>query len=186
MKKKNIEVDKRSLIPRDSWGRFTKNPDIELKSFDKKKYRRDYYLKNKEKLDEENKIRLAKEDPLKKRERALKLRYGITLDQYNQLLEEQNHSCAVCQKHKSQFKYNLHVDHNHETGEIRGLLCYHCNHRFISRHKLPDLFIRAAEYLIKKTGWFVPKKDKKKRSRKSLKNNLDKKTNETRSDIFDE
>ncbi len=54
--------------------------------------------------------------------------YGITLDDYNILFIEQNGCCKICTKHQNEFKMKLSVDHNHSTGEIRGLLCQKCNH----------------------------------------------------------
>ena len=90
------------------------------------------------------------------RKYALKARFGITLEQYTEMLEEQNHCCAVCLRHKSEFKTNLAVDHNHETREIRGLLCTHCNHVIIGRNKNDELLRRAGDYLDKGTGLFVP------------------------------
>lgn len=51
----------------------------------------------------------------------------MTYDRYNELLERQNHCCAVCSTHKSKFKKALCVDHNHATGKARGLLCDNCN-----------------------------------------------------------
>lgn len=89
--------------------------------------------------------------------------YGISLEQYQDLLKQQDNSCGVCGKHKSEEKKNFHVDHNHETGEIRGLLCNYCNRRVIGRHKDPEIFRKAASYLDKGTGWFVPKKKRTKK-----------------------
>ncbi len=60
-----------------------------------------------------------------KRERELKQQYGITIEQYNELLAEQGGVCAVCRGTNSDRR--LAVDHDHRTGQIRGLLCYHCN-----------------------------------------------------------
>lgn len=65
-------------------------------------------------------------------ERQLKALYNITLEQYDNMFEKQNGLCAICgESEKTKTKYGvvkrLAVDHNHETGEIRGLLCYHCN-----------------------------------------------------------
>jgi len=82
--------------------------------------------------------------------------YGITEDQYDELLEKQNQSCFICERHKSLFKKNLCVDHNHKTGEVRGLLCDYCNRRVIGRHSDPLILRRASEYLSQGTGWFVP------------------------------
>lgn len=53
--------------------------------------------------------------------------YGITLDEYNNLLEIQDGCCDICKKHFTQFKKPLFVDHDHETGKVRGLLCNTCN-----------------------------------------------------------
>jgi len=54
-------------------------------------------------------------------------RYGLTLEDYNTKLVEQNGCCAMCGKHWTEFKKRLHVDHNHATGQVRGLLCATCN-----------------------------------------------------------
>lgn len=94
----------------------------------------------------------------KVRERHLRLKYGITLEQYNELLSGQNDCCAICERHKDEFKINLAVDHNHSTGEVRGLLCSYCNHRVIGRHRDGELLRKMAAYVERKTGWFVPKR----------------------------
>ena len=56
----------------------------------------------------------------------LQTNYGITLKDYNFLLEKQNEKCKICNSECSTGK-SLAVDHNHETGKIRGLLCKNCN-----------------------------------------------------------
>jgi hypothetical protein len=59
--------------------------------------------------------------------------YGLTLAGYKELLAEQGGGCAICgavdarSAHKSGTRYKLVVDHNHATGEVRGLLCNPCN-----------------------------------------------------------
>jgi Recombination endonuclease VII len=58
---------------------------------------------------------------------SLKLNNGIRLDDYNRMLKEQNESCAVCLIPAAEFNKRLAVDHNHMTGQIRGLLCTRCN-----------------------------------------------------------
>jgi hypothetical protein len=63
----------------------------------------------------------------KGKEKQLKQRYGITIEEYNDLFLKQGGKCAICSKHQSEFKIALAVDHNHETKEIRGLLCFNCN-----------------------------------------------------------
>lgn len=57
--------------------------------------------------------------------RSLKTRYGITLEQYNGMIEKQHNLCAICNKNNK--KQRLSVDHDHQTGKVRGLLCNHCN-----------------------------------------------------------
>jgi len=57
----------------------------------------------------------------------LRKNYGITIDDYNKMFEEQNGCCKLCGRHQSEQKFRLCVDHNHETGRVRGLLCTRCN-----------------------------------------------------------
>lgn len=62
---------------------------------------------------------------------GLKLRYGLTVEQYNEMLEKQNGRCGICSIHKNdltnQLGGHLYVDHDHLTGKVRGLLCRNCN-----------------------------------------------------------
>jgi hypothetical protein len=60
-------------------------------------------------------------------ESSLKHRYGISIKEYNEMMDRQNGFCAICGIHKDYLNYRLFVDHNHRTGEIRGLLCPKCN-----------------------------------------------------------
>ena len=52
-----------------------------------------------------------------------KRQYGMTLDQYSNLLLLQNYSCAICLNKMK----NPQIDHNHQTNQTRGLLCVRCN-----------------------------------------------------------
>lgn len=95
--------------------------------------------------------------------------YGITLEQYDELLARQDGLCPVCMRPSTEFPVRLAVDHDHKTGEVRGLLCNYCNHRLVGRHRDPELLRRIADYLEVGTGWFVPPKKKKPRRRPSKK-----------------
>lgn len=53
--------------------------------------------------------------------------YGITLAEYNQMLANQKECCPICERHVSALKRRLHVDHDHKTGVVRGLICEDCN-----------------------------------------------------------
>ena len=61
------------------------------------------------------------------RKNSLKRLYGITLQEYQVLLDAQNGVCAVCGEPPQGKRKFLAVDHDHETGQIRGLLCTTCN-----------------------------------------------------------
>lgn len=82
---------------------------------------------------------------------VLKARFGITVEQYNEMLERQGNVCAICKRpetvtHKGTVRA-LAVDHDRETGRVRGLLCMNCN--VALGHADDDLewFERAAAYL---------------------------------------
>lgn len=62
------------------------------------------------------------------------------------LFEKQEGKCGVCYKHESNFKMRLSVDHNHKTGQVRGLLCYRCNKFIVGRHTLESAR-RIVKYL---------------------------------------
>jgi Autographiviridae endonuclease VII len=76
----------------------------------------------------------------------LKRTYGMTLDDYDAMLLSQNGVCAICGKPRPEDR-TLHVDHDHETGEIRGLLCFRCNNALGDFEEQYALFQRAADYL---------------------------------------
>lgn len=63
---------------------------------------------------------------LKNRKSSYKRKYGITLGDYEEMLENQNGECATCHRQCSTGK-NLAVDHCHYSGRVRGLLCARCN-----------------------------------------------------------
>ena len=83
-----------------------------------------------------------------------KKKYGLTIDDYERIRDSQGGGCAICfrvdpvgrvSKHTSE--YWLHVDHDHRTGAIRGLLCGECNTVLGKMNDDPALLRRAADYL---------------------------------------
>lgn len=79
------------------------------------------------------------------RDRYLQRTYGINQEQYDQILEVQNGKCAVCGG--TRHTKPLHVDHDHKTGAIRGLLCFRCNRFVIGNTRAAELHAAAARYL---------------------------------------
>jgi len=82
------------------------------------------------------------------RQAQLKRLYDMTLEDHDRLLEQQGGSCAGCGATEFNSKsYHLAVDHDHETGEIRGLLCLKCNRILGLAQDDPELLRRLANYL---------------------------------------
>lgn len=84
-------------------------------------------------------------------------KYGLSKEQYNAILLEQEGRCFICQRSPFEIKprRNLAVDHDHKTGRIRGLLCYSCNHRllgFIIKDRT-DIARRLLKYLTRRTKY---------------------------------
>ncbi len=73
-------------------------------------------------------------------------KYGLTLDQYDELSVQQGDKCKICGGINKNGK-RLFVDHSHTTGKIRGLLCSNCNSGLGFFEDNPQILINAAEYL---------------------------------------
>ena len=86
------------------------------------------------------------------RERKLLNRFGLTAEDYERVLTEQGHVCAICGEiervvdRRGKIRH-LSVDHDHETGEVRGLLCFTCNVGIGAFKERRDLVEAAAHYL---------------------------------------
>jgi hypothetical protein len=73
--------------------------------------------------------------------------YGITLDEYKLLLQSQGGVCAICSVAPERIR--LSVDHDHETGKVRGLLCHKCNLGLGYFQDSVSVLDGAASYLVK-------------------------------------
>jgi len=83
------------------------------------------------------------------RKNQLKKKYGITPEQYDELLIKQKGCCAICGIHQTKFKNRLSVDHDHTTGIIRGLLCPTCNWMLGLNKDNVHILIKTILYLEK-------------------------------------
>jgi hypothetical protein len=70
---------------------------------------------------------LPKLKEYKGKNKELRKRYGISVEDYNKMFSDQKGSCAICKVHQSKISTSLHVDHCHKTHKVRGLLCFNCN-----------------------------------------------------------
>lgn len=89
------------------------------------------------------------EQKLKWRENQLKQKYGITLKIYDDMLNNQNAKCAICNIQPDYGRGLLHVDHCHDTGKIRQLLCHHCNCALGGFRDNVEILKNAINYLKK-------------------------------------
>jgi len=79
---------------------------------------------------------------------ALKNVFGITLEAFNAMFEEQKGCCYICGVHQSLLKKNLCVDHCHITGKVRKLLCFKCNVGIGMLNDSSEMLGKAKDYLI--------------------------------------
>ena len=105
-----------------------------------KQQKRDWYHQNKER---------AREQQLKSyRQRT----YGVSHDEYMEMLEEQDYVCAICNKPEELLNPSgetrpLCIDHCHDTGKVRGLLCNRCNILLSRAQDSVEILANAINYL---------------------------------------
>lgn len=99
-------------------------------------YGKEYYLKNKVKFSEWG------------RANRLMKKYGMSEADFTSLLENQGNRCAICST--DLHNENTHIDHNHNTGEVRGALCGPCNTSLGGFKDSPEILSSAYEYLIER------------------------------------
>src|SRR5690349_8377482 len=89
------------------------------------------------------KVRAARD---RAHDRYVQRTYGLAAGDYAARLDAQGGRCAICTRRP--VRRRLAVDHNHETGEIRGLLCYHCNHEVIGRVEFDPIAVQNLIYYL--------------------------------------
>ena len=92
-----------------------------------------------------------RDDPLKKKAYNLKSWYGLELEEFNRMKEDQGGVCKICGDTCSTGR-ELSVDHSHKTGKVRGLLCLACNTTLGKMKDSPSLLRMAADYLESSNG----------------------------------
>lgn len=112
-----------------------------------KKWNDARYKEDKDKILAGNK-RWADQNPLKRRDIQLRYSYGITLEDYNDMFDIQKGVCKICgSEPRGVGKRALAVDHCHETGKVRGLLCVSCNTLLGKIESNPSLLENIKFYL---------------------------------------
>lgn len=77
-------------------------------------------------------------------------KYGITQEEYLELLKEQDFKCGICGTQEPGGRHsNWHIDHDHSSGKVRGLLCWLCNSGLGKFKDSIEIIDRAANYLRK-------------------------------------
>lgn len=85
----------------------------------------------------------------------LKSRYGLTPEQYRAILDSQDGLCCICRcpetliDHRTKRPRRLAVDHRHDTGAVRGLLCAKCNKAIGLLKENPRTLLAACDYLLR-------------------------------------
>jgi hypothetical protein len=84
-------------------------------------------------------------------------KYGLTGSQVDAMRNSQGGKCAICGRHESELPQGkvtgrLHIDHCHNTNEVRGLLCYSCNYGLGHFRDSPEIMALAIAYLKNQEG----------------------------------
>jgi hypothetical protein len=112
---------------------------------------KEYYIKNREKiLARQKTYRQNNKEKVQviRRTSRRKTTFGITTEQFNELENKQNGVCAICKKKNlRRTTKDLHIDHNHITNKIRGLLCHNCNTGLGLFKENIELLLIAVQYL---------------------------------------
>jgi hypothetical protein len=80
------------------------------------------------------------------RKSVLNRKYGLSLEEYDEMLKAQNGRCAICERLPKEGQL-LHVDHCHRSDKVRALLCFKCNSGLGCYYDNPELLMKAARYL---------------------------------------
>jgi len=124
-------------------------------------------INNRTRLDRQNNPEKYKkwEDNYKQKNREiLSLKKSLSerkmnIDDYHEMLSQQESKCAICKQPETRMARDgktitrLCIDHDHDTNEVRALLCHDCNTMLGKAKDCPELLIEAAHYLVDFKGW---------------------------------
>lgn len=118
---------------------------------------REWSVRNPEKVAAHQRA-YAQRDPERRRRQRYKShlkKYNFTLEEYEEMFAQQGGHCAICPATPADDpagRTSLCVDHNHQTGRVRALLCGNCNLGFGNFKEDPDLLMAAAAYAVLHKG----------------------------------
>jgi recombination endonuclease VII len=131
-----------------------KNPDGHRRWVENNKSHRLQYMKDYDANNRPQRRKLHDDWVKKNPERASQLltksqlkKFGLTIEDYERLLASQNGVCAICHGPPNDGRKRLAVDHDHTTGEVRGLLCNSCNLTLGQAKDSEERLLAAAAYL---------------------------------------
>lgn len=94
----------------------------------------------------QRRMRNTPEGKLRQRAGHLKRKFGMTIEQYDAMLEAQGGGCSICGR-PPRDDISLHVDHDHSTGKVRGILCFRCNNALADFNEDATVLQKAIGYL---------------------------------------
>lgn len=102
---------------------------------------REYYRKNRDAI-----LQKLRDNPDARKDANLRQKYGISLSEWNGMLQKQRGRCSIC---RSSFvsTSQIHVDHCHRTERVRSLLCFNCNGMLGHARDNEETLLRGAEYI---------------------------------------
>ena len=108
---------------------------------------REWQVANRERVNAASRERRKRPEAKRaQRDGYLRRKYGITIKEYDEMFRAQNGVCGICGREPHP-TISLHVDHDHETGKVRGLTCFRCNQALGAFGEDPTFLRAAAAYL---------------------------------------
>lgn len=104
---------------------------------------------NPDKVKKYNKETWVRKNKFQRQDKWLQYKFGISAEEYNKKLQEQNGVCAICGKSETVKNRSLAQDHNHKTGQLRGLLCWKHNTALGKLDESPEILQNMIDYLNK-------------------------------------